>query len=138
MGRRRKTTKEFIDEAIVTHGSLYDYSRVVYSGRNTPVEIICPKPQYCPYCKISSGESEIKKVLDSKNIDYNREYKFSGCKGPKKSLPFDFYLPDYNMCIEYDGEQHFRLVHRFGGEDNFKKRQNEMTSLKTRFVKTII
>ncbi len=43
MGRRRKTTKEFIDEAIVTHGSLYDYSRVVYSGRNTPVEIICPK-----------------------------------------------------------------------------------------------
>ena len=22
-------------------------------------------------------------------------------------MPFDFYLPDYNTCIEYDGEQHF-------------------------------
>ncbi len=23
-------------------------------------------------------------------------------------LRFDFYLPNYNCCIEYDGEQHFR------------------------------
>lgn len=25
----------------------------------------------------------------------------------KKSLPFDFYLPDYNLLIEYQGKQHF-------------------------------
>lgn len=25
-------------------------------------------------------------------------------------LPFDFYLPEYNLCIEYDGEQHFKPV----------------------------
>lgn len=24
-----------------------------------------------------------------------------------KPLPFDFYLPEYNVCIEYDGIQHF-------------------------------
>lgn len=29
-------------------------------------------------------------------------------------LPFDFYLPSYNIVIELDGEQHFKPV-RFGG-----------------------
>lgn len=25
----------------------------------------------------------------------------------KNKLPFDFYIKKYNLCIEYDGEQHF-------------------------------
>ena len=24
-------------------------------------------------------------------------------------LPFDFYLPKYNICIEYDGQQHYKI-----------------------------
>ena len=35
-------------------------------------------------------------------------------------LRFDFYLPEYNTVIEYDGEQHFKPVERFGGEKAFK------------------
>ena len=35
------------------------------------------------------------------------QHKFSDCRD-KIELPFDFYLPDYNMCIEYDGIQHFK------------------------------
>ena len=38
-------------------------------------------------------------------------------------LPFDFYLPDYNLCIEYDGKQHYEPVNLFGGMDGFIKRQ---------------
>jgi very-short-patch-repair endonuclease len=38
----------------------------------------------------------------------------------KKSLRFDFYLPNYNMCIEYDGDQHFRLISKFGGQKRFE------------------
>ena len=34
-------------------------------------------------------------------------------------LPFDFYLPQYNLIIEYDGEQHFKPISVFGGEDAF-------------------
>lgn len=34
---------------------------------------------------------------------------------------FDFYLPNINTCIEYDGEQHFRPVEYFGGEDAFNR-----------------
>lgn len=39
----------------------------------------------------------------------------------KEYLPFDFYLPDYNCCIEYDGEQHIRATTLYGGEEGLKK-----------------
>ena len=51
---------------------------------------------------------EVKKFLDLNNINYVVQKKFDNCKGVSKPLPFDFYLPDYNTCIEYDGIQHFR------------------------------
>jgi len=34
----------------------------------------------------------------------------------KYKLPFDFYLTDFNVCIEYDGEMHFKEIERFGGK----------------------
>ena len=37
------------------------------------------------------------------------------CKSRNVNLKFDFYLPKYNTCIEYDGEQHFKSVEYFGG-----------------------
>jgi hypothetical protein len=38
---KRKTTEEFIADAIKVHGGRYDYSKVVYVGRKTKVCIIC-------------------------------------------------------------------------------------------------
>ena len=35
-------------------------------------------------------------------------------------MPFDFYLPNYNLCIEFDGAQHYRPVF---GEHNFEQTQ---------------
>ena len=60
-------------------------------------------------CIKSQGEQQIQKLLDQWNIEYFREYKFKDCINPKtnRRLRFDFYLPSYNLCIEYDGEQHF-------------------------------
>ena len=55
------------------------------------------------------------------NILYEREKQFKDCRD-KQVLPFDFYLPDYNLCIEYDGEQHFKEVKWFGGKEGFEKR----------------
>lgn len=40
------------------------------------------------------------------SIDYETEYRFEDCKDTR-SLPFDFYIKSKNICIEYDGEQHF-------------------------------
>ncbi len=69
----------------------------------------------CPICASSKGETKVKEWLEAKNINYEPQKRFKGCKD-KKTLPFDFYLPDLNICIEYDGEQHFRPV-TFNGTD---------------------
>jgi hypothetical protein len=44
--------------------------------------------------------------LKKNNIKYISQQTFDGCKDINL-LPFDFYLPDYNVCIEYQGEQHY-------------------------------
>lgn len=63
----------------------------------------------CGCLKISAGEQKIKDILDSKKILYKQQYSFSNCRNDKTNslLYFDFYLPNHNTCIEYDGEQHF-------------------------------
>lgn len=60
-------------------------------------------------CIKSFGEAKIQSILEELNIDFIREYTFSDLKGKnnKGYLRFDFYLPQYNILIEYDGEQHF-------------------------------
>ena len=72
----------------------------------------------------SKGENIIDNYLKSVNINYIRQYKFDNCKN-KRKLPFDFYIPDYNVCIEYDGIQHYESVKRFGGVDNLLKIQQK-------------
>lgn len=87
----------------------------------------------CPECKMSNGEKEILKCLEDKHVQFKTQYTFEDCKNVF-CLPFDFYLPEYNMCIEYDGEQHFRPVDFFGGEEGFINRQrNDM--IKTQYCK---
>lgn len=63
----------------------------------------------CPTCsqKESLGELKIREFLDSHSIKYEQEKRFVDCRD-KKPLPFDFYLPAYNMCIEFDGQQHYQ------------------------------
>ena len=51
-------------------------------------------------------------LLEKWNYNITRQKIFEDCRD-KNCLPFDCYLDDYNVCIEYDGEQHFRPV-RFG------------------------
>lgn len=63
----------------------------------------------CPPCKMSKGEKRIKWFLDDNNISYIYQNKFEECRD-QFPLPFDFYLPEYNLVIEYDGEQHFKPV----------------------------
>lgn len=76
----------------------------------------------CPNCSICKGESSIKKYLDENNMDYVSQKRFDGCRN-KKPLPFDFYLPCYNLCIEYNGQQHYQPFKFFGGDEKFKERK---------------
>ena len=78
--------------------------------------------RYCPICyyKKSNSEINIAKYLTANNIDYQKEFIFPGL--PLKR--FDFYLPDYKMCIEFDGEQHFHAIPFFGGEEALQKNKD--------------
>ena len=88
----------------------------------------------CPECCMSHGEKEIYNYLFKNNIEFEYQYVFDDCRNVL-CLPFDFYLPMHNLCIEYDGEQHFHPVDYFGGEDGFKKRKHN-DEIKTSFCIT--
>jgi hypothetical protein len=116
---KRDTTESFIIKANKVHNNKYDYSLVNYSNTKTKVDIYCPthgifnqrpndhvKGIGCPTCQNSIGENKIKKYLRDNNILFIPQKRFENCKD-KRPLPFDFYLPEYNLCIEYDGKQHY-------------------------------
>ena len=69
-------------------------------------------------CK-SKGEMFIEELLNEYNITYEPQKRFNDCTN-KRKLPFDFYLPTYNLCIEYQGEQHYKPVEYWGGVEKFK------------------
>lgn len=79
------------------------------------------KNRRCKVCEKSEslGVKKLSNWLDSQGIEYVREYTFEDCRHLRK-LPFDVYIPSLNLCIEYDGQQHFKPVERFGGEEGFK------------------
>ena len=63
-------------------------------------------------CKKSKGEKKIIDILSIDNIHFITQKRFNTCVFPKtqRQLVFDFYLPEYNILIEYDGEQHFHEI----------------------------
>lgn len=62
---------------------------------------------------MSAGELRIKDYLERKNIEYVFQKRYADCRD-KNPLPFDFYLPEYNLIIEFDGYQHYYEVKKFG------------------------
>lgn len=69
----------------------------------------------------NSSADQLKNFLIDSNIRFEAEKTFEDFKGHR----FDFYLPDNNIIIEYDGEQHFKPVDYFGGEEYFIERQRK-------------
>lgn len=76
----------------------------------------------------SSGEKLIADYLNSVNIEYIREKKFDDCMD-KKKLPFDFYVPKYNLIIEFDGQHHYKPVYG----DNALKITQSHDSIKNKY-----
>ena len=126
-GNNIKSKDFFISESLMVHGDYYDYSLVDFIDTNTKVKIICPihgefeqRPRHhykgagCQICNESKGERIIRQYLIGNDIQFIPQKRFKDCRD-KKPLPFDFYLPEHNICIEYDGEQHFKIKDAWGG-----------------------
>ena len=113
----------FIEKAKKIHGNKYDYSNSIYISNRSKIEIICPihgsfiqktsnhlVGSGCPICKSSKGEQQIINYLKNNNIKFEHQKKFDDCIGKIFKLPFDFYLQNHNILIEFDGKQHFEIV----------------------------
>ena len=93
--------------------------------------------QRCPKCasNISRGEYSVKCFLEENDLQFYMQFRFDDCKNIA-TLPFDFYLPNHNIAIEYDGEHHYKAIPRGGITDleaqevlnNIKKRDLIKTS----------
>ncbi len=125
----RKSLIEWKAEADVVHGSIYEYVDVKMENDRTYLDIICKehglftqradthiKGSGCPKCVASKGERVIMDYFNTTNINYIKEYKVDGFK-----YRFDFYIPELNTIIEYDGPHHFRSIDIWGGDKLLEK-----------------
>lgn len=97
----------------------------------TGVEFMAP-----PYCVAngrisgngrSKGEIEVITWLNKHDIEYEQQYVIHGASRTGNNLYADFYLPKFNLIIEFDGEQHFVPIAHFGGESAFiKRKENDL------------
>ena len=130
------TTEEYVSMAQKVWDNKYDYSKTNYVNGKTNITVICPEhgefeinPKYhlsggkCTICtalKIESQqETAVRQFLDRHGIRYIKEKQFKWLKRGR-TMPLDFYLPDYNTAIECQGYQHFKPHIFFGGDNGFK------------------
>lgn len=77
-------------------------------GQSTIVEasnLTTGNTKSCGCLRESAGELTIKNLLTSLNIKFETQKIFNSCVFKDSLLParFDFYLPTYNILLEYDG-----------------------------------
>lgn len=146
--RCRKSKEQFINELYLEN----QFVEVIgdYIDSETPIECKCllcdniwyPRPLNllsgcgCPKCnKPSKGEITIEEILKINNILYEKQKRFSGLVGiGYKLLSYDFYLPNKNILIEFQGQQHEKPIEFFGGEEKFKV-QKEHDKRKREYAK---
>ena len=75
----------------------------------------------CPRCNRynSKGSKTIKSWLEENQLLYETEKTFSWTKQKR----YDFYVPKYNLLIEFNGEQHYRPIPFFLQERSFEQQQ---------------
>lgn len=124
----QKCNKIYLEKIKAKYGDKYDYNLIKETSVNSFIKIKCNscnkifsvRAKYflkgceCPCQRKngSVGEREIAEFLKSHNISFVREKTFSDLRD-KRNLRFDFYLPDKNICIEFNGEQHYRWIKKF-------------------------
>ena len=107
-------------------GHIYEQTPVMHSGK---------QQQGCPICNESHGEIFIRNYLDKNNIEYIPQKRFHDLKD-KTYLSYDFYLPEYNTLIEYQGIQHYESINFKGnGKYSNLEKQQKHDKLKREYAK---
>lgn len=141
------TKEKFINKVECVHNHSYEYNLNEYTKADEYINIKCKRcnrifkqkaakhlqGQGCPYCNQSKGETAIARYLNQHKIKFKIQHRFNDCRD-KRPLPFDFYLPNHNICIEYQGEQHYNYK-LFLGLYKDKKRAHEAFKLQQKHDK---
>lgn len=134
-GSAKKTHEEYVREVSIINPDVVVVGH--YIDAKTPILHMCKvdgnkwfvaptdilSGKGCPQCKESHGERAVRLWFEKHGVEYVREYKFEDCRD-EKTLPFDFYIPQYNAACEVQGIQHYKPVEHFGGEDAFIRQQH--------------
>jgi len=127
-------TETFIKKAKEIHGDKYDYSKTNYVHSLKPVIVTCKKHgdfsvvagehirergAGCSICISSTGERGIAKILKRNNVKFVEQFRFNGTR-----YRYDFYLPELNVLVEYDGQLHYIAVDYFGGVKTLERIQH--------------
>jgi len=127
--------EEFVKRSIDKHGNIFKYNKSSYIDIFTSIEIECskhgvfsqkPRDHYrgsgCPKCISSRGETQVRLFLENQNIKFEEQKKFEDLSH-KNKLRCDFYLPEFNTVIEYNGLQHYEPISVFGGINGLMQTQ---------------
>ena len=139
-GNKRKNTKKFIRDANKVHDNLYNYDKTMYINAQEELTITCVyhgdffqtahnhlRGTGCPDC-YGKKEYRVYKYI-SKKTNVERQYKI-------KNKFYDFFLIDFNLLIERDGEQHYRNNYLFSKDKtNYLKYQCDNDKFKTSLAK---
>lgn len=145
----QERTKSYEQVKSYIEGFNYKLVSKEYVSNDSPLEVVCPRGHdykvtwigfksngnRCPKCKSSRGENLVRYLLTAHGIDFEEQYQIVY---KRRNHYFDFYLPDLNIFIEYQGEQHFdttRAVQWLGAERVAE--QQELDNLKKEFCDSV-
>lgn len=135
-------------DEVLNRVELYGYIMISteddYKHQESQLQAICPnghiykfcinnfqQGKRCSQCLMSSGEQEIARILQKYSIQFIYNYRFQD--DIVKNKPFDFKIINQNICIEYDGQQHFHIQFDKTLLDLMK--QHHVDNLKTQYCK---
>lgn len=134
-----KTNQEFVHQLGIVNPDVIPLQEYVQA--KIPILVMCKKCGYkwqttpdnllrggsCQNCSTTNNEKKLGDILIRLGYHIERQKKYNDCRD-RLPLPFDIYLLNQNILVEYDGEQHYMPVN-FGGisndeaEENLKKTQ---------------
>ena len=145
--KRTKTHEEFVNELTGINNDIEVLGKYINNHTKVkcrcklckcvwyaiPNDMICKGHTGCPNCNMSKGERKIKEYLQMNHINYIPQKKYDGLFGVGNGLlSYDFYLPTYNLLVEYQGEFHdgsiktgFQTPKKFAKQQEHDKRKRE-------------
>lgn len=137
-----KSNKEFTDEFYDLVGNEYTILSK-YKGNKKKITVrhnceSCGNYEYeatpshflsgerCPKCSISKGEKRISEYLINNYINHIPQKTYDGLLGVGNgNLSYDFYLPQHNMLIEYQGEFHDGTAYQQTNKEFIRQQEHD-------------